>query len=240
MELKRSRAPLAVLCFAFALAAYSSPAPAPEETAEASGAGAAATDPAGAADPWEALAQARRRLAAAGPTTAQFEQTYVPAGFSSGERETGRLALALPDCLRWDYDEPYPKSFLLCDGVLHYWNAADGTGHRQRIDSRNEPGLDLLLLSVDALAERYQATAESGDAGRLLLHLEPRRELQAIRQATLALEPATGRVLALEYADREGNQTRFALSGYDPLTTPDLFTPPAEIAWEEGPAGGGV
>lgn len=244
MEPKRAQAHLAVLCFALALAAvlspwaaHSSPAPLPEEPAAAS----AAAGAAGTADPWEALAQARRRLADAGPATARFEQTYVPAGFSSGERETGRLALALPDCLRWDYDEPYPKSFLLCDGVLHYWNAADGTGHRQRIDGRNEPGLDLLLLSVDALKERYQATAETGATGdHLLLHLEPRQELPAIQQATLTLEPATGRVLALEYADQEGNRTRFTLSGYGPLTAPDLFTPPAEIPWEEDRVGGGV
>lgn len=221
--------PVLLLTATLAFALLAAPPPAAAQQAGA----------ASAPDPWEVLQQARRRLAAAGPTAARFEQTYVPAGFSSGEQESGRLALALPDCLRWDYDEPYPKSFLICDEVVHYWNAADRAGRRQRIDSENEPGLDLLLLSVEALRGRYQAAAEAAEDGRFLVHLEPRREMQAIRDATLTLETETGRVLALEYADQEGNRTHFALSGYGPLGGDDLFAPPDGIAWEEGPADGG-
>ena len=98
------------------------------------------------ADPWAALEKVRGRLAASGPRVAEFEHLYLPAGFSQGEKESGRLALSLPDCLRWDYGEPYPKSFLVCGAVAHYWNEEDKTGQRQSIDSKNEPGLDLLLL----------------------------------------------------------------------------------------------
>jgi len=65
-------------------------------------------------DPWSVLSGVRESLVAAGPTGAEFSQVYVPAGFTSGEKEAGKLALALPDCLRWDYVAPYPKSFLLC------------------------------------------------------------------------------------------------------------------------------
>src|SRR3954471_2172584 len=73
-------------------------------------------------DPWAALKTVRQSLVDAGPTGASFVQTYIPSGFSSGEKESGKLALALPDCLRWDYTAPYPKSFLICGGVLHAWN----------------------------------------------------------------------------------------------------------------------
>src|SRR5688572_24784344 len=85
-------------------------------------------------DPWEVLEGARRSLVEAGPTGASFNQTYVPAGFTSGERESGQLAFALPDCLRWDYLDPFPKSFLLCGGVAHQWNPEDGTGQRFEVD----------------------------------------------------------------------------------------------------------
>jgi outer membrane lipoprotein carrier protein len=218
-------------------AAAAEPAASPTATAEPAAPQPAAQAPAPTApdsrDPWAVLEQARGRLAAAGPLAAQFEQSYVPAGFSSGEDEKGRLALHLPDCLRWDYDEPYPKSFLVCDDVVYYWNAADGTGRRQTIDSANEPGLDLLLLSVDALRRRYQATAAAGTDGRVLIHLAPKGEEGEIREATLDVEPASGRVAALDYADREGNRTRFTLTDYAPAATADLFTPPAGIAWQE-------
>ena len=74
---------------------------------------------AAAPDPWKVLQGVRQSLVDSGPTAAAFTQTYIPAGFSSGDSESGRLALALPDCLRWDYQDPYPKGFLLCGGVAH-------------------------------------------------------------------------------------------------------------------------
>lgn len=190
---------------------------------------------AAAADPWQALAQVRDRLEAGGAASATFTQTYVPAGFSAGDTESGRLALDLPRCLRWDYDEPYPKSFLICGDQVHYWNPEDGTGRAQRIDAENEPGLDLLLLAVDRLRERYRASATSGDGTAVLVRLEPRSPLQDIAEAELTLDPDAGRVLALEYRDREGNRSRFDLSGYAPLAeTTGIFLPPAGILWEQG------
>ncbi|HEX4966125.1 MAG TPA: hypothetical protein VF173_35270, partial [Thermoanaerobaculia bacterium] len=47
-------------------------------------------------DPWATLKTVRQSLVDAGPTGASFVQTYIPAGFSSGEKESGKLALALP------------------------------------------------------------------------------------------------------------------------------------------------
>jgi len=64
-------------------------------------------------------------------------------------------------CLRWDYTAPYPKSFLICGGVLHAWNEEDKTGRRYRVDRKKEPGLDLRLLGVDELRERYLAGAKT-------------------------------------------------------------------------------
>lgn len=207
---------------------------APQEAQAPSAAeAAAAASSSDSRDPWAVLEQVRGRLAAAGPQAARFEQSYVPAGFSSGEDETGRLSLHLPDCLRWDYEEPYPKSFLVCDDVVYYWNVADGTGRRQTIDSANEPGLDLLLLSVDALRRRYQAAAAAGTDGRVLIHLAPVGDGGEIREATFDVDPASGRVAALDYADSEGNRTRFTLSDYGPAPAGDLFSPPSGITWQD-------
>src|SRR5689334_8834025 len=95
-------------------------------------------------DPWAVLKTVRQSLVEAGPTGANFVQTFTAAGFSSGDQESGRLALQLPDCMRWDYTNPFPKSFLLCGGTVHAWNEGDQTGRRYRVDRKNEPGLDLL------------------------------------------------------------------------------------------------
>ena len=183
-------------------------------------------------DPWTLLQGVRQSLVAAGPTEADFVQVYVPAGFNSGEREAGHLALALPDCLRWDYDEPYPKSFLLCGGSVHTWNPVDKTGRRYHVDRKAEPGLDLLLLGVDDLKIRYRAAVRTGDKG-IEVALTPKETVEALADATLVVDPDRQRLVAVSYHDREGNQTRFEIKTYRGLPRQGQFSPPTGIKWEE-------
>jgi outer membrane lipoprotein-sorting protein len=192
----------------------------------------AATDPA-APDPWRTLERVRAALIAAGPTAAEFVQTYVPAGFAAGEEERGRLALALPDCLRWDYAEPYPKSFLLCGNEAFYWNPEDGTGRRYAIEREREPGLDLLLLGVEELRGRYDAAAAVED-GRIAVTLTPRRELVELAGARLVVDAGSLLLVEVAYTDREGGRSRFLLSGHGPLGEDGRFSPPEGIVWQDG------
>ena len=207
-------------------AAAQAPAPSPSRPA---------SSPASAADPWAWLTRVRRSLVEAGPTTATFTQTYIPAGFTSGEKESGSLSLHLPDCLRWDYQEPYPKGFLLCGEMVQAWNPEDHTGRRYRIDRKNEPGLDLLLLGVDDLKARYSAVTRSSPNGQVAIALSPKGKAGELSDATLAVDPTTLRVVEVSYHDREGNLTRFQLGDYRPLSRPGQFSAPPGIRWEEQP-----
>jgi hypothetical protein len=179
----------------------------------------------------------RQSLVDSGPTAAAFTQTYIPAGFSSGDSESGRLALALPDCLRWDYQDPYPKGFLLCGGVAHSWSAQDKKGRRYRIDRKNEPGLDLLLLGVDDLKNRYRATSRLLDGGRIAVDLAPLaakgRQVEELTDASFVVDPAAQRLAEVSYHDREGNLTRFVIKDYKGLPRQGQFSPPSGIRWED-------
>lgn len=206
-------------------ASAASPASAPSPPSAASSA----------ADPWSWLTRVRRSLVEAGPTTATFSQTYIPAGFASGEKETGSLALHLPDCLRWDYKDPYPKGFLLCGDMVHAWNPEDHTGRRYRVARKNEPGLDLLLLGVDDLKGRYNAITRSSSNGQVEIALTPKGKAGELSDAALAIDPANLRVVEVAYHDREGNLTRFQLGDYRPLSQPGQFSPPPGVQWEEQP-----
>lgn len=188
----------------------------------------------GAADEaWEALETFRRNLAAASPFTAAFEQTYIPEGFASGEEESGRMTLSLPDCLRWDYDEPYPKSFILCGDVIHYWNPGEDEGHVEEIDADREPGLDLLLVGIAELEGRYEAKREKGKGRNVAVVLRPTEPNEYVAQATLELDPGLERLVALRYLDPEGNRTEFRISGYTPGVATGTFNPPKDIEWLE-------
>ena len=193
--------------------------------------GAAAQD----ADPWMTLKNVRQSLVDAGPTGANFVQTFTAAGFSSGDQESGRLALSLPDCMRWDYTTPFPKSFLLCGGTVHAWNEGDQTGHRYRVDRKKEPGLDLLLLGVDELKSRYQATARAVADNKVEIALIPKKkDIAELTDATLTVDPANRRVVAVAYHDREGNLTRFEITGYQDLSRQGSFSPPGGLRWVDG------
>lgn len=204
--------------------------PAPAQAAQSAAKG---------ADPWGLLQEVRRKLVEGGPAAASFTQTYIPAGFSSGEKEGGQLSLALPDCLRWDYQEPYPKGFLLCGEMVHAWNPVDKTGRRYPVDRRNEPGLDLLLLGTTDLKARYNATLRPGDNGRTDVVLGPRSQREGrespgeVVDAVLSIDPQSLRLVALSYHDREGNLTRFEIGDYKAVPRQGQFSPPSGIRWEE-------
>lgn len=184
--------------------------------------------------PWPTLAAVRDSLADAGPLVADFSQTFVPAGFSTGDTESGQLSVSLPDCLRWDYEEPYPKSFLLCGEQAHAWNGEDRSGRRYSVDREEEPGLDLLMLSVDTLRGRYQAEASAIDGGRVEVRLSPNQPTAALTEATLTVDTEAGRLTAVSYRDREGNATRFEVGSYRPLgNATATFRPPTDVRWEE-------
>lgn len=200
---------------------------------------AAAASPAQDGSAWQVLDAARKSLAASGAERAEFVQRYVPAGFSSGEEESGQIAFRLPDCLRWDYREPYPKSFLLCGDRVYSWNPEDRRGQRAPVDRENQPGLDLLLLPLDQLSGRYDAVAEAAGDGRVAVHLTPRPDAEMadrteLTDATLVVDTTADRLVEVSYRDREGNRTTFEITGYRSLDDRGTFEPPEGIDWDEG------
>lgn len=193
----------------------------------------AAPAPAEDVDPWSFLELVRDGLTAASPVTADFVQTFTPSGFATGDQESGTLAMRLPECLRWDYMEPFPKVFLLRDQFAYSWNPGEGSGRRQPIDSHDRFGLDLLRLSVEGLRKSYGVTLLERQGDRLGLRLVPRDDSTGIREATLELDLAGRTIHSLAYVDSEGNRTRFDLAAYRPAAnTDELFEPPP-LEWLE-------
>ncbi len=181
---------------------------------------------------WRYLQQVRDRLTEH-PQSADFVQTYLPAGFSSGDRETGRLALALPDCIRWDYESPYPRSFILCDTIVYSWNVGETSGRRQRIAAGEERGLDLLRLGVERLRQHYDARLEVVGDGTLEVVLSPMDGSEEIADARFRIDDQHDRLVGISYRDGQGNLTRFEFSDYRRLSSVRLFTPPENIEWLE-------
>ena len=175
----------------------------------------------------------RASLEEAGPITGKFRQTYVPAGFESGDTESGHLSLWMPRCLRWNYQEPEDKSFLLCDDEVWSWTAMEEGGRHYRIEPEEEVGLDLLLVDVDRLRERYVAESERRDDGTYTIALALPPSAESPFSAKIHFDPVARRVVGLETVDEEGNRTRFEVFDYQTLSHTALFQPPKDIAWTD-------
>ncbi|MGB3564723.1 MAG: outer membrane lipoprotein carrier protein LolA [Thermoanaerobaculia bacterium] len=187
---------------------------------------------AGAEEPWGLLERVRDELTRS-PRQADFVQSYIPAGFSSGEQEEGRIFIALPDCVRWDYQSPYAKSFLLCEETVWTWNEGESSGRRQVLVAKEQQGLDLLRLSVESLRGRYAASVETTTGGSLEVLLSSLTPYDSLTDARFLVDADRNLLVGLSYQDLEGNLTRFEISGYDPLGDGTVFAPPAEIEWLE-------
>lgn len=182
-------------------------------------------------DPWRLLAAVRDRLAAQ-PSSAEFVQTYVPTGFDSGESESGTVAFDLPERVRWDYVEPYPRSFLVAGTTVYSWSDGDDAGRRLDLDAPEARHLDLLRLDTAQLATRYAAeriSVSAGDGVEVLLRpLDPGDD---IAEARVALDSELA-LVALSYRDAEGNATRFDFSPARPLEDASRLAPP-DLEWRE-------
>lgn len=189
--------------------------------------------PAAAQNPWDALSEVRRSLEALGPSVADFEQTYQPAGFSGLERESGKVSLDLPDCLRWDYRDPFPKSYLICSGQVYSWEEGDKVGQRAKVDASREVGLDLVLLAVDELRLRYSAETLDSDSGALEIRLTPVVDTERLSEAVLRIAGTPQRLREVSYRDAAGGRTTFTLSDYQSLADRSAFTPPPGLDWKE-------
>lgn len=183
-------------------------------------------------DPWILLHEAREALSAA-PLSATFTQAFRPAGFTGEDLESGRLHLDLPDCVRWDYREPFAKSYLLCDEIVFMWNEGESSGRRFAIRAAEQPGLDLMTLQVDRLRNRYAATVAEIADDRIELALEPLELSGELVSASVVIDRGERCPVRIEYIDRQGNRTRFDIEDYAPLDNTDRFEPPAEIEWLE-------
>lgn len=183
--------------------------------------------------PWVLLENLRDDLQRSGPMTSRFVQTYVPAGFTDGDTESGHLSMWLPDCLRWSYEQPQAKSFLVCAGEVYYWSQDEPGGRHYKIDARQEPGLDLLLVPVSTLRQRYVAASEKQGDGTYAISLATPPAADGSFRAEIRLDRTRTRVTRLEYTDDEGNLTRFVLSQYERLSDTALFQPPDGVEWTE-------
>lgn len=181
-------------------------------------------------DPWSQLRALKDDLSGE-VVSADFVQTFLPAGFSSGDEETGVLSISIPDCLRWDYHQPYSKTYLVCGQEAYTWNEGEPLGRRFLLEPGSEPGLDFLRLQIEKLEHRYSVDSEAIGETQLEIVFTPVDPGHSLVSARIVLDMESHRLWRLTYEDLEGNQTRFEVSRYRPISGPPPFDLPMDVEW---------
>jgi outer membrane lipoprotein carrier protein len=166
---------------------------------------------------------------------AKFSENYT--GLGMNRTESGTLLLEKPGRMRWDYDSPPGKVFLL-DGKFG-WFYTPGAPQVQRVAAKELDDLRSplrFLLGHTELEKELsglQVTADAQGNGNLVLTGQPKGEEKRVSRVTLSVEPATGAIDAMEIDESDGAITHFAFTGQQPNAAVPAdsfrFTPPQGV-----------
>jgi len=177
-------------------------------------------------------AELDRAAAALAGTEASFTQSFTPKGFKSAQVESGTVVFGTLPMMRWSYARPEEKLFVFDGNRSWFYVPGDKQVTVTNLDAGRRAELPFLVIGDPAAREKNFVVRESSRGGAVVVTLQPRSAAAMIRSVSVTIAPATHLIQRVDYTDREGNQTSFALSGIRRRSlTNDLFkfTPPAGV-----------
>jgi chaperone LolA len=173
-----------------------------------------------------------RAAAAMAGTEASFTQRFTPKGFADTPVESGSVIFGALPMMRWAYTRPEEKVFVFDGSHSWFYVAADKQVTVATVDDRKKGELPFLLIGDPAARQRLFVVREQNRGKSIIVTLQPRDASAMIRNVTLTIAPNTHLIQRLEYADREGNRTRFEFSGFHRRPAPPElfhFNPPPGV-----------
>jgi outer membrane lipoprotein carrier protein len=163
---------------------------------------------------------------------AGFIESY--AGLGMQRTESGTLLLLKPGRMRWDYNTPHGKLFLL-DGK-YAWFYTPGDPQVQRLQAKQLDDLRSplrFLLGHTELEKEMNSLALAPAAGGLFtLSGKPKGQEERVSRLSLTVTP-DGSIAGIEIEETDGAITRFTFSGEVPNAAIPAdefhFTPPPDV-----------
>ena len=167
---------------------------------------------------------------------ARYSEHY--AGMGMDKTESGTLVLKKPGRMRWSYDQPVGKVFVL-DGK-YAWSYTPGTDQAQRVSAKQlddlRSPLRFLLGHTQLKKELDQLTVTPSGTGFQIAGV-PKGMEQRVKLLTLGVT-ASGAIERMRIEEIDGAVTEFAFSEMQenvPVKNEDfVFTPPAGVSVVDG------
>lgn len=146
---------------------------------------------------------------------AEYVQLYTPEGFTEGTSDRGRLTLAPPARLRFDYTSGSPRVFATDGSVGRLVDPVAGSCDAMRLDSGAWGRLPLAAVLDPPAARRAFSVEQRGQA----LRFTPREPSPDLAEITVTLD-GKGMPESVTVRDAGGNRNRFDFSRWKPAADP--------------------
>jgi len=176
-------------------------------------------------------AELDRAAAALAGTEARFTQQFTPKGFKTAQVESGTVIFGTLPMMRWTYTRPEEKLFVFDGQHSWFYVPADKQVTVTALDATRRSELPFLLIGDPAARDKNFVMRETARGLSTVVTLQPRSASAMIRSVVVIIAD-THLIQRVDYTDREGNQTTFALSDVRKrAVSNDLFhfTPPAGV-----------
>jgi outer membrane lipoprotein carrier protein len=161
-----------------------------------------------------------------------FTESYEGLGIK--RTESGTLLLLKPGRMKWEYNSPAGKLFLLDGKYAWFYTRGDPQVQRiaaKQLDDLRSP-LRFLLGHTELEKEMTHLTLAQAAGGRFTLTGQPKGQERRVARLTLTVT-AEGSIVGIEMEESDGALTRFTFTGEQPNApvTPETFhfAPPAGV-----------
>lgn len=167
---------------------------------------------------------------------AHYVEHYT--GMGMDRTESGTLLLKKPGRMRWSYDKPVGKVFVL-DGK-YAWFYTPGDTQAQRVPAKELDDLRSplrFLLGHTQLQKELDHLTVTPDGSGYKISGVPKGMAQRVQALTLRVTP-TGTIEQMQIEEWDGSTTAFSFSGIEenvPVKSDDfIFHPPAGVTIVKG------
>jgi len=169
---------------------------------------------AGEPDPREVAARLQEWLDGTRDLEGEFRQTLRSGALGSGISESGKLYIARPGKMRWDYTDPERKVALLDGDRTTLWIEEDEQVILGRLGADSDL-LPRLLVGDGRIDELFEVSAArpGEDGGLYHLRLVPRRASDTLEEVVLWVRPPACSIEGAEVLDSAGNRIEYRFSG---------------------------
>lgn len=161
-----------------------------------------------------------------------FKQEYVYKSFNRTQTSAGKVFFLKPAMMRWDYEKPSPKSFVLTGDKIYAYDAEAMTFTIAPFDSSQLSAAVTFLWGRGRLEKEFRIDgAPCASCQGMLLELTPLAPDSRFQKIRLEVDPKTAQVLKSTVVDPDGSENRISFFDFKANQKIDhgifKLTPPA-------------